>query len=103
MFLSDRASAYIRTLWPLLLGHAAAWLLLKVDALGLPVDNTLVVELVSFAAAAVVYGTGRFLESRTGGGWLPILARGLGKWVLALGLHTGQPTYRHPVWGYDRE
>jgi hypothetical protein len=93
MFLPDRLAAWVRTLWPLAIGHIAAWALLRLNTLGVPADQTLVVEVVAVVATAVVYGAGRWLETRTGEGRAARVARGLGRWVLSLGLETGPPVY----------
>jgi uncharacterized membrane protein len=95
MTLSDRATAYLRTLWPLLLGHLTAWALTHVDALGLPVNNVLVAEIVAFAATAVVYAAGRWAEECRSRAWWARAARGAGRILLSLGLDTGgPPAYR---------
>jgi hypothetical protein len=89
--------SYLRTLWPLLLGHLTAWAFTRVDALGLPVADVLVAELVAFAATAVVYAVGRWAEERRGAGWPARAARATGRILLSLGLHTGPPVYGMPA------
>lgn len=96
MTLSDRAAAYVRTLWPLLLGHLTTWALLQVETLGIPAHDALVVELVAVLATAAVYTAGRGLESVGGDRWYARLARGAGRFLLSLGLDTGQPVYGMP-------
>src|SRR5690606_11849695 len=91
----DRLAAYVRTYWPMVLGHVAtalaAWL---GGRPGVSVDSVAAYELIALTASAGVYALGRWLETRAGDGVWPRVARAAGRWLLALGLHTGQPTYR---------
>lgn len=88
--MSDRLASYIRTWWPLFLGHAAALLVVFLAAkFGIQIDGALAFEIVGFAASAIVYWVGRQFENADAG-W----AKALGKFILSLGLTTGQPTYR---------
>lgn len=92
--LTDAAAAWVRTIWPWLLGHVAASVVAFVSAkLGVVLSEGWVFELVALAAASGIYGTGRWLEQRTGTGWLARLARWGGRWLLSIGLHTGTPVY----------
>lgn len=90
--MSDRWSSYIRTMWPLFLGHLAALLVSFVATrFGYELDGALAFEAVGFAAAALVYWVGRQLENSS----VPVL-KTLGKFVMSLGLTIPQPTYVPP-------
>lgn len=97
MSVSDRFAAYVRTYWPLLLGHLAAvltaWLATRA---GVRVDEAWVYELLALGLSAAVYAAGRWLEDRPGDGAAAQAARLAGRWLLALGLDTGKPTYGLP-------
>lgn len=91
--MSDRWASYIRTWWPLFLGHVAALLVaFLATKLGFQLDGALAFEIVGFAASALIYWLGRKLENAEAG-W----AKALGKFILSLGLSTGQPTYAPSV------
>ena len=93
----DRLAAYVRTYWPMVLGHVATALAAWLGArLGVSVDSVVAYELIALTASAGVYALGRWLETRAGDGVWPRVARAAGRWLLALGLHTGQPTYIRP-------
>lgn len=88
--LSDtRVKSAIRTGWPMLLGAVTAWLV--TSPLHLPLSLATVV--VAWAFGAVIYLAGRWLETRGGTGVAARLARGLGAFVLSLGLVAGKPVY----------
>ncbi|MEV7268394.1 hypothetical protein AB0N38_33045 [Micromonospora aurantiaca] len=95
--MSDRLAAYLRTYWPLLLGHLAAvltaWLAARA---GIRVDQAWVYEALALGLSAAVYAAGRWLEDRDGDGTLAVAARLAGRWILALGLDTGKPVYGLP-------
>lgn len=95
--MSDRLAAYVRTYWPLLIGHLAAvvtaWI---AGRFGVVIDSVLVYEGLALGLSAVVYAAGRWLEARTGDGVGARVARAAGRWLLALGLDTGQPVYGRP-------
>src|SRR5690606_42062634 len=61
----DRLAAYVRTYWPMVLGHVAtalaAWLGTR---LGVSVDSVVAYELIALTASAGVYALGRWLEAR---------------------------------------
>ncbi|NJP33675.1 hypothetical protein [Micromonospora thermarum] len=101
MPVSDRIAARVRTAWPMLLGYLAARLL-DVGApvadwltvtLGVTVTEAQVAAVLGLVLGYGVYEAGRWLEQRTGVGRPARLARLLGRALLSLGLHTGQPTY----------
>lgn len=90
----DKAAAYLRTVWPMVLGHAAAFLVAAIATRWhVQISEGWVFEAVSLAAGTAVYGGGRWLEHRTGTGWLGRTARWVGRWVLSVGIHTGTPVY----------
>lgn len=87
--MSDRAASYIRTMWPIILGHAAAILVtFLATKFGVHVDGALAFEAVGMVASALVYWLGRNLENSS-----ITLLRGVGHFILSLGLATAQPTY----------
>ena len=87
--MSDRAASYIRTMWPIVLGHAAALLVTYLATkFGIHVDGALAFEAVGMVASALVYWLGRNLENSR-----IELLRGAGHFILSLGLATTQPTY----------
>lgn len=99
--LPDWAAARIRTVWPMVVGYVAARLIV-VGApvatwlernLGLQVTEPQVAVGVGIILGYLVYEAGRWLERRRGTGWRARFARGAGRWLLSLGLPTGQPTY----------
>jgi hypothetical protein len=90
----DRIAGYVRTIWPLVLGHLAAFLAAWVGArVGITVDATWVYELLAVALVTVIYAGGRWLEVRPGTSTPARVARAVGHWVLSLGLPTGPPSY----------
>lgn len=92
--MTDRLASYVRTLWPLVLGHLAAILIAAVArATGVELHSAVALELVSLVASGAVYGSGRWLESRVGEHLAARAARWLGRMVLSIGLTTGAPTY----------
>lgn len=95
--MSDRLAAYVRTYWPLLLGHLAAIITGAASArFGVTIDSAIVYELLALGLSAAVYAAGRWLEDRAGDGALATLARVVARWLLSLGLDTGQPVYGLP-------
>ncbi len=102
--ISDRLAARILTVWPMLLGVLAAQLLLWAapvvawlrDVLGMEVTAVQVTAVLGLVLGWAVYEAGRWLEDRSGTGWSAVVARVVGRWVLALGLQTGQPSYGKP-------
>lgn len=103
--LPDRLAAWIRTIWPMLLGSLAAWLLGqawapaivdRLAAIGVHVDQVALVHILGLLLGAAVYTAGRWLEHRTGPGRRGRYARTLGRFLLSIGLPTGQPRY-HPT------
>ena len=106
--MSDRLAAWIRTVWPMLLGYLAAWLLAQswaptlvswLAAAGVDVTEAGVVHLLGWLLGAAVYSAGRWLERRAGGRRLHRLARAVGRFILSIGLPTGQPAYSPPPRG----
>lgn len=98
--MTDKARSYVRTLWPVLLGHLAAWLADRLGVLG--VDSATAALLVGTIASMLVYAAGRELERVKRSGRVGDAARWLGRLLLSLGLDTGQPVYggppAHPAW-----
>lgn len=100
--MSDQVRAWVRTVWPMLLGQLAVWLLGQswapavVDwagGLGVEVTQERVVAALGLVLGAAIYSGGRWLERRTGTGRWARWARVVGRLVLALGIPTGQPVY----------
>jgi hypothetical protein len=90
---TDKARSYVRTLWPVLLGHLAAWIVVKTTPFGFHVDTAQTVTIIGFVLAALVYGLGRELERTAGSGRAAAGARWVGRFLLSLGLDVGQPLY----------
>lgn len=91
---SDSAAAWLRTVWPVLVGHVAGWLVAWLAArTGVRVDEGWMVEALGLAGTAVVYGAGRWLEARRGPGVVAVAARWLGRLLLSAGVATGRPVY----------
>jgi uncharacterized membrane protein YdcZ (DUF606 family) len=98
--MSDRVAARLRTWWPLLVGHLAAWLLVQaaplvawLAAAGVEITAPQAAVLVGFVLAGVVWETGRWLESRVGEGRAARMARWVGRWLVAVGRDVGSPIY----------
>jgi len=90
--LSDRAASYIRTIWPIFVGHVAALLVTAIAArFGLHIDNAIAFEAVGFAASALIYWAGRNLETSK----VPML-QAVGHLILTMGIATTPPTYQAP-------
>jgi hypothetical protein len=98
--MTDKAKAYVRTVWPVLLGHVAAYLIAAGRPLGLHLDSAVAFELAGFLCSTAVYVAGSELEQVRGTGRLARWSRGLGRLVLSLGLDIGRPAY--PVFPYGR-
>lgn len=104
MTISDHLAARLRTVWPMLLGWLAAWLLVAgapvvswlSTALDIHVTHAQVVALLGVAAGWAVYELGRWLEGRPGDSRAAVIARAAGSWLLAAGITTGPPTYGQP-------
>lgn len=99
MSLSDRSAAYVRTLWPMLVGHVAGVVLAWLQPLGLPDEPTLavlVVEGIALVMSGLVYGAGHELEQLAGKAWWAKLGRGVGRFLLSLGLAEARP----PIYDY---
>ena len=95
--MSDRLAAYVRTYYPLALGHVAALIVAWVGArFGLTVDSLLVYEILAVGLTGLVYAVGAELGRVDGDGRWPRVARAVGRWLLSLGLDTGAPTYGLP-------
>jgi hypothetical protein len=102
--LPDWLAARVRTAWPMILGYLAA----RLFVIGAPVADWLSTNLgievtqpqvaigVSIALGYGIYEAGRWLEQRPGQSRPARLGRGLGRWLLSLGLTTGQPVYALP-------
>jgi hypothetical protein len=98
--MSDTIKARVRTWWPLIVGHLAAWLLIRaaplldwLAGLGIVVTDAEVAVVVGLVLAGAVWETARWLERRTGPGRWARVARAIGRWLISLGLHTGAPAY----------
>lgn len=91
--MTDKAKAYLRTLWPLLIGHVAAWIVIGSGLLHVPVDPALAAELAGFLLGGFVYVAGYELERVKGAGWLARSARAVGRFLISLGVDVGRPTY----------
>lgn len=86
--MTDKAKSAIRTAWPMLLGHLAAWLVASAAPLGIEIDSVFAAEALGWALGTLVYLAGRFLERRD---W-PV-NRAAGRFLLSLGFDLGQPLY----------
>jgi hypothetical protein len=87
--MSDQLASYVRTIWPMLVGTVAGLLVAWLAKLaGIQIDSNLAFGATSAVMIAFVYGAGRLLETRHSP-----LARAAGRWILALGLKVGPPTY----------
>lgn len=103
LVLTDRLAARIRTAWPMLLGYLAARLLDVGAPIAAWLSTTLDVTVGEPQVAAAlglllgygIYEAGRWCEQRRGVSQPAYLARLLGRYLLSVGLHTGQPTYLH--------
>jgi hypothetical protein len=101
---SDLLAARLRTAWPLLLGWLAAWLVTTAapvvtwirDVLGVEVTQAQISAGLGVLLAWLIWEAGRWLERRTGTSRLATAARIVGRLLLSLGLHTGQPVYGLP-------
>lgn len=90
--MSDATRAFIRTIWPMILGALAAMLVTAAARwLGYDLDSGLALSLVTVAAGAVIYKLGHVLERSD-----VALLRGIGHFLLSLGADLGQPVYIKP-------
>jgi hypothetical protein len=100
--IADQAAARLRTIWPMLVGHAAALLLVHAapaldtveKTTGYRPSTATVTLVVGMLLGWIVYETGRILEAVTGEGRAARIARAAGRWILSVGIPTGQPTYK---------
>lgn len=92
--MSDQLAARIRTLWPLLIGHLAAFLAATAaHRFGLTpsvsgIVEAALLEILGLAGSAAVWQAGVWLEHQQN----PILAS-LGRWLVSAGQHIGPPAY----------
>jgi hypothetical protein len=63
---------------------------------GLQVTQPAVAAALGVILAYLIYEAGRWLEQRAGDSAPARIARLVGRWLLSLGLDTGQPTYGLP-------
>lgn len=91
--LSDAAKARIRTFWPYLIGAFATWLVARLRPLGLHIDSVTAGAIVSWVLGTIVYELGRWLASRHGRSRGTKLARGVGRWLVSIGLPIQAPSY----------
>jgi hypothetical protein len=91
--LSDTAKARIRTFWPYLIGAIATWLVARLRPLGLHIDSVTLGAVVSWVLGTVLYEAGRWLATRHGRSRGAKLARGVGRWLVSIGLPIQAPTY----------
>jgi len=90
--MSDGLKSHLRTYWPVLLGYvSAAVVAAGASKLGLTISGETAYLVTGAVMTAVVYSLGRWLETRDA----PVL-RGIGRFLLSLGLDVGQPTYDPP-------
>lgn len=93
----DKLMSYVRTFWPLILGHLAALLVVAVArTTGIHLDNAFAYEVVGVVMTAALYAGARWLEHRTGDTLPARAARIVGQLLLSLGLPVGPPTYTTP-------
>lgn len=89
----DQIKSYIRTMWPVVVGYLAGLLVTWVgQKLGVTVDTNVAFGIVTTILVGIVYGAGRWLETRSNA-----FAQGVGRWLLSLGLDLGTPTYQPPA------
>lgn len=87
--MSDGLKSHIRTWWPIALGFLATLLVNFVAAkFGIQIEGEIAYGITAAVTTAVVYSLGRWLETRP---WA--WARGLGAFILSLGIVDGPPTY----------
>jgi hypothetical protein len=91
--MSDRIVARIRTVWPMVVGHAAAVIATWVSrALGVELDS-LLVELVLLEVVSLVLSWAAWeVGTRLGRSPNPVSQR-VGRWLVSMGRDTGAPTY----------
>lgn len=90
--MSDQLKSYVRTYWPLIVGTVAGLIAAALAKyVGIEIDSNLAFGVTSVVMVGVVYAGGRWLETRKSS-----FARAVGRFLLSLGLDTGQPTYPSP-------
>jgi uncharacterized protein YqgC (DUF456 family) len=90
----DNLIATVRTIWPALIGHAVAWLLVITSAFGLDIDSAAAQQSVGWVLTTVVYVVGTWLQRRTGDSPAARLARFVGTVLLG---SVAQPRYDQPT------
>ncbi|MET8147609.1 hypothetical protein ACIBSW_06750 [Actinoplanes sp. NPDC049668] len=101
--LTDKLAARLRTLWPMFVGHLIAAVIVHAGPVLDIVEQTTGYRPTSatmtlaggLLAGALVYEAGRWLEARPGPGRPARIARNIGRYLLSLGVPTGQPSYKH--------
>lgn len=91
--MTDKARAYVRTVWPMLLGHLVAWVVAGLAPFGLVVDSAVAFEALGFVSAVLVYVAGYELERFPGPSRAAQVARSAGRFLISLGLPIGRPEY----------
>lgn len=85
----DQLKAFIRTMWPVIVGGLTGLLVTWIgDKIGIEVDSNVVMVAVTTVLVGIIYGLGRWLEKRDNA-----FLAGLGRWLVSLGMDLGQPTY----------
>lgn len=87
--MSDGLKSHIRTWWPIALGQVATMLVaLLAERFGVEISGEVAYAFTSAVVTALVYSLGRFLETRQNS-----FLRGVGTFILSLGLVPDKPTY----------
>jgi hypothetical protein len=94
--LNNAAKSYLRTLWPVALGWTATVITLTAGKVGLPISEGLALGAAGYILTAAPYVLARLLERVKGERWHHRLSRWAARWVLSVGMDTGQPVYRKP-------
>lgn len=96
--MSDGLKSHIRTWWPIALGQLATLLVaFLAQRFGVEISGELAYGITAAVTTALVYSLGRWLETRP-----PGLLRGLGRFILSLGLVADKPVYQTPAAGTVR-
>lgn len=91
--MTDGLKSHIRTWWPIALGFLATLLVNFVAAkFGFQIEGEIAYGITAAVTTAALYSIGRWLETRP---WA--FARGLGAFILSLGLVAEKPTYVPPA------